>query len=537
MARIPIAFIGLGIGLLVIVRLSLLTDEFDNPDIAGIAYNADMLLRGGLPYRDTVELKPPGTFFLFAATFKLLGRSLVAVQLVYAGWLLCGAPAVWIAAKILYGEHRLVGRHAPAIATFAYLLSAGAFDYNYASWMTPPFVWAFALALVGFVRSSARWHTAAGAAAMVAFLMKGQGIVIAPVLLMLWVWARRRAPTRGARLPFLAWSIGAFVVFLPLLVLYAAAGAVPPLLDGVFPFVQGASYASNMQSPVPWYTLVRWGAWQLATVFPLASAAVVATLVGYGLDRRDGITTSDVVPGLALFSASFVGVLIGGPRLYNHHLVQYLPALALLAAHPSAWARLVSGPRGGIQGAIRVVATTILGSLLVFQLVEIARGDGHRYDAKARRLDTGTTPAQAAGRHIRERTDHNETIMVWGWTAWPVYFWAHRTAPTPAFKPLGTLTDFNTNSMFFPGRPIAFRPGKHADALVQAFRERPPAYFVLSPSFVTTFGSPSDPIEGFTELVRELETQYMAEAQFGDLLLLRRMHPSRVPRSNEASSH
>ena len=31
-----------------------------NADIAGILYNADMLNRGLLPYRDTVDLKPPG---------------------------------------------------------------------------------------------------------------------------------------------------------------------------------------------------------------------------------------------------------------------------------------------------------------------------------------------------------------------------------------------------------------------------------------------------------------------------------------------
>jgi hypothetical protein len=536
-ARIPFALLTLGIGIFAIVRLSLVADDFDNPDIAGIAYNADIILRGGLPYRETVDLKPPGTFFVFAGTFALLGRSLGAVQLVYAGWLLLGAPAVWLAAKSLYGDDPRGGRHAPAVATFVYLLSAGQFDYNYSSWMMPPFAWAFALALLGFQRSSFRWHVAAGAAAMVALAMKGQGIVIALALGVLWIRARRFSPLRRAVLPWIAWSLGALAAFAPLLVLYAAEGALTGLLHGVFPIARGATYAASMQSPVPWYTLGAWAGLQLANVFPLASAAAIATVVGWGLDRRDGTSSCSLVPALALFMASIVGVVLGGPRFYTHHLVQYLPALSLMAAHPSGWGRLGSGARASSLGrTIRAGAGAALVLLLVLQILEVARGDAHRYDARLRRLEGGSTPAQVVGRHIQAGTRTEDTIMVWGWSAWPVYFWAERSAPTPAFKPLGSITEFNTNSAFFPGRPIAFRPGVHADALMEAFRERAPAYFVYSPSFVTTFGCERDPIVDFTALVQVLEAEYFAEAQVGDLLLLRRKDLSRPRRANDVPS-
>ena len=45
---------------------------------------ADGILAGRLPYRDTFDHKTPGTYVLFAAVLAATGRSLAAVQLVQA---------------------------------------------------------------------------------------------------------------------------------------------------------------------------------------------------------------------------------------------------------------------------------------------------------------------------------------------------------------------------------------------------------------------------------------------------------------------
>ena len=60
-------------------RAGLWTVGFDNPDIGGIAYNAELISRGKPPYVDSWEFKAPGTFFLFAGVFSI-HRSLAAVQ-------------------------------------------------------------------------------------------------------------------------------------------------------------------------------------------------------------------------------------------------------------------------------------------------------------------------------------------------------------------------------------------------------------------------------------------------------------------------
>ena len=49
---------------------------FHNEDAAGIVYSARLLLAGGLPLVDTLELKAPGSFFLVAGVLKVFGDTL-----------------------------------------------------------------------------------------------------------------------------------------------------------------------------------------------------------------------------------------------------------------------------------------------------------------------------------------------------------------------------------------------------------------------------------------------------------------------------
>ena len=46
---------------------------FLNLDVAGIVYNARLLLAGRLPYVDSIEIKPPGAFILFAPWLAIGG--------------------------------------------------------------------------------------------------------------------------------------------------------------------------------------------------------------------------------------------------------------------------------------------------------------------------------------------------------------------------------------------------------------------------------------------------------------------------------
>jgi hypothetical protein len=236
-----------------------------------------------------------------------------------------------------------------------------------------------------------------------------------------------------------------------------------------------------------------------------------------GAAGREGEGRASLVVALVLVGLSILGAGLGGARFYLHYLVQYVPSLAILSGHPGARRVLSRGP--GWQRALGAVVLVLPVGLEGISLIQ---GRAHRYEAMARTLADGRTAAQAAGEHIRARTDPGDRILAWGWTAWPVYFWAGRRAPTPVYKPMGTLTTFNTNGAFFDGSPVQFRPGPEADALARAFEAREPAYFIYSSSYLDTFGCPVDPLKSWTRMGEALRTGYRAEAQFGDLIVFGR---------------
>ncbi|MEX1365200.1 MAG: hypothetical protein AB1Z98_18880 [Nannocystaceae bacterium] len=514
----------LGAVLMLGVRLHVLDDELPNPDIAGILYNAELILDGGRPYVDTAEIKPPGAFVLVAAAIALLGRSLEAVQLAHAAWLALGGLGVWWAARAIHDEtdptdQPRVGPRVAAIAAAGYLVSAAMFSYNYSSWMVPAYALAGGAALRGLRHGRARDHLLAGAMGLLALVTIQRAVVLAGVLPLWWWWARRRGWSGARPRVLVQWLAGALLALLPLLLWYGSAGRLGPLLRGLVPLQVGLDYAAASDgtglAALPQALL------QLLRVFWFpVGLVIIAALATLGSDRR---CWSAWVPGLIWLAASIVGAGLGGGRYYLHYLVQYAPALALLTASPSllrAAARAV-GPDAPGRARARVLMG-LVGLLSIAQVLEIGLGRGHRYEAQARRLTGGLTAAQAAGAHIRERTSPDDTVLAWGWTAWRVYYWSQRRAPGRVYKPLGSVTTFNSNTAFDDGRGPSFRPGPLADEMIEAFDRAPPAYVVYSPSMVQAFGARPDPLEEFAALRERIAAGYVVEAQYGDLRLFRR---------------
>lgn len=511
--RIRGGIVAVGLVLFAVTRLTLSFDDIANPDIAGILYEADLLLDGGLPYIDTFEFKQPGTFLLFAGLFAAFGRSLVVVQIAYALWLLLGAAAVAWAARTLYDRH---GDHplAPAIAAALWLLSAPQFDYNYSAWMTVPLAGAFA-ALVAAVHGR-RWrgHVLAGFFAATACLLKAQAGVLVGVFAYVWWWARRRDLPGADAWAIVAWLAGSALAFVPLIALYGPAGQLGALWDSRLGLGEASAYTAGVWD-VPLTTLAGGVLRQHGRVFQLGTALAV---VAIGLAWRRDRDAAPLGPAVALWLSGIVAGALGGPRFYAHYLVQYLPGLALVGAWPALWSWLTSRrPMAGLQRALVGTARLAVAVALTWQLAEIPRGKGHRYDNVPRYIEGYTAP-QAIGEFVRQHSSPTETVFVWGLTAWPVYFWAQRRAPTPVFKAMGAVTTYNTNTAFSVGEQIHFRPGPRADALVQAFDERPPAFFVHADPW-PGMGCRFDPLVEFTALQRRLGRDYVPVFAWGGLRL------------------
>lgn len=234
LARGPGLLVLLGVVLLVATRAWHPIPGLGNADIAGILYEADIICDGGVPYRDTLDMKSPGSWFLFAAIFTGLGagfgRSIAAVQLAYTGWMLLAAPAIWLAARALYGRGLAAGA-----AVLLYLGAVGWFDLNYSAWMTTPYAWAFACLLLG-LRGRWWWHLLGGLFAAVAVAIKAQAFVLAPCFALVWWWARRRGEPGATLSAWPLWAAGALLGLAPLLLWYQQQGALGLVIAGLFPF-------------------------------------------------------------------------------------------------------------------------------------------------------------------------------------------------------------------------------------------------------------------------------------------------------------
>ncbi len=239
----PWAILALGFAAFVLTRRFHPIQGLGNPDIGGILYSADTINHGLLPYRDTFDAKQPGSFFLVAAVFRI-SRSIDALQLAFAAWLLAGAPAIWVAARSLYRD--VEAPHlAPAIGTALYLLLAGTFDLNYAAWMMTPYAWSFALLCRGLSTSSLASHAGAAVFAVCSYLVKAQAVVVVPLFILMWLWGRRRGLPGATWRAWPAWLVGTALALAPLVVLYATNGATAELWRGLVPLGDAAAYGDK----------------------------------------------------------------------------------------------------------------------------------------------------------------------------------------------------------------------------------------------------------------------------------------------------
>ena len=503
---LPLALVMLGVALLLATRAFHRIPGLGNADIAGILYEADILLNGGVPYRDTMDMKSPGTWFLFAAIFRFVAREIWAVQAVYTAWCLLAAPAIWLAGRALYGE-----RVHAAWAVLLYLAAVGLFDLNYSAWMTTPYAWAFACLVIGLRGGSQGWHVLGGVFAAVAVVFKPHAFVLAPTFVLMWWWSRRRGDAGARWSAWPLWLVGAVLGLAPLLLWYWQQDALPALIAGLFPFEVAREYGERSLGGDWWGWRAGKVPLQLLTVYPLHATLAVAALLGCRRARGEGRSFAPLLPAVVFFALSVVGCGVGGLRFYIHYLPQYLPGLALLAAHPESrvylrkWRGELAGRERWIPGVL--AATSVLLALVL--TVQIPLGKAARVDHK------GNAHAQLAGEFIASRSGPEDTVQVWGWVAWSVYFWADRRAPSPVFKVLGQATDYNQNGLFSRSKQVDFRPGPAADTLLEAFKKRPPAFFVRAVPFFP--GALEDPLEQWPELKAIVAEKYVMRQRFGKI--------------------
>jgi len=467
---------------------------FRNPDVAGIAYNARLLVSGGLPYVDSAEIKPPGAFLLFAPFLAVGGMRLVWA--VATLWGIALSLATGALAATCFGQ-RAGPRAAVLHATWAVLATDG--DINYSFWMALPFTLSAACACSAVTTRSTKHRRIAwvlcGALALFAVSIKPSAWTLLGVFALLA--ARELIQRRAAVVleAYVAGFSGALLAAALIALPYVMRGELKALalgLANVSTF--GKEYVSVVANAYGGRLHAMFAG--LPCLAERLSGPIAFALAGCaGLFERRA--RSPLVLGVVAFSLAALFGVAYTLRFFSHDDAQLLPALAVVAVRPQGlvaalldW--LTPFPR------LAVVAPALLGVGAGYpdyrqrrDYVHFMGERDHMVEAICDRLAPVLPP--------------KEPVLAWGWHAWSVYEHCGRRAPGRVFKVLAHVTTLNTNTCNNGFGPIKLRDGPAPARFLRELEEHPPSLFLWS-NYFEEMGS--DPLRQFDELERFVATRY-----------------------------
>ncbi len=483
---------------------------FRNLDVAGIVYNARLLLAGKLPYVDSIEIKPPGAFILFAPWLALGGLRGVWIFSVF--WAAGTSLATGWLAGCCWGK-RWSSWVALLHASGAVLASEG--DINYSFWMTLPLALSAASAAQALTtqkRANFLWlWFSAGAFLTFAVLIRPSA---APLLLLFAVIAgaelRRRAWARVGLLSVAAIA-GAIVVTALVALPFMQNGKFDAVISG---YANVRRYANDSVTSIVTGAGGRWpatfiGLQCLPEQLPISHILLALALLPLGRFSRE----EDRRP-LSFVAWSFgLSVLFGITltlRFFAHDNAPLWSAFAILVMRPSSivgrYVQNLSVRRGRASWAAFLIgAFATLSSVqgLIWQTTFMQNNDDRVADLCAR-----------IGPHLGAR----DTVLAWGWSAWGVYEHCRRWAPGPVFKDLTNVTTVNTNTCNRGYEPMRYRSGPLADRYLADLERGRPALIVVSDYYKGMGGDPLDEWHDARIFIREHYVVIETNGEFRALL-------------------
>jgi hypothetical protein len=484
--------------------------SFLNLDVAGIVYNARLLLAGRLPYVDSIEIKPPGAFILVAPWLALGG--LRAVWIVSAFWATATSVATGWLGGICWGK-RWQGWICLLHAGGAVLAAEG--DINYSFWMTLPLTLSAGFAAAAVVErrrtiTRALWF-GAGAALTFAVLIRPSAASLGLLLAAIWVYERRESTWREIGMHVLAAAVGAIAVVLLVSLPFVQNGNLEAVVSG---YANVRRYANDSVASIVIGAGGRWpatfiGLQCLPEQLPLGHLLLAVAMLPLGRYGRD----EDRRPRAFIAWGFGLAVLIGITltlRFFAHDNAPLWAAYSILVLRPAgALSRLLVYARrwraGAEMAALGLGTVATLTSLrgLIWQNRFMQNNDD-RVAELCRRLEP----------HLGKK----DSVLAWGWTAWGVYEHCHRWAPGPVYKDLTNVTTVNTNTCNRGYELMRFKQGPLADRYLADLQRGRPALILVSDYYKGMGGDPLDEWHDARIFIREHYVTIDSVGEFRALL-------------------
>lgn len=482
--------------------------DVDESQFAGFA---DWLLAGGKPYISSLDTKPLGIYWFYAAVFAIFGRNnMIAVHIITALWVWLTAMACYLIASELFSRR----------AGFWAALFYAVFTTTYVpKFISTSIVVVMMLPLTASIYCAVLWERRrklgfmwlAGVLWGAACLFKYQaGINL--VLMATYLLLARPLIARSFReiriKEFFSFTFGGALVAVVFALYLKWAGAFD---DFLFWSVRGSfAYIGAGQELGRFWTKlgVRGGAFVASSflIWLLAIWQAARTIGSLKTPEGRGHRSEHLILLWLLFS--FVPVMTGG-KFYGHYFIQLLPALCILASGPTA--SFLEGFKCSKARFMRRIAFALIIAGIV---VPSAGFFGARLAADRIYSATGEeNPKQyiPIADYIRKNSSEDDTIFVWGF-ATPIYFFSNRLGAS-RFLWCDWLTgrapgtdaakdpDFDSSEYITPGS---------WDLFFEDMERNKPLYFVdTSPGDHHDYGK--YPMSKYPELTKFVGDNYILE--------------------------
>jgi hypothetical protein len=411
---------------------------------------ADILSRGGVPYRDIWDVKPPGGFYLYWASFALFGRSVMAPRALDVLWTLATAGVVFA-----IGKRLLSAWAGAAAALFLVIRYVGGNTY----WNTTqpdgfaslPLCLAAAALIRAEEKQSARAALACGALVGLAILLKlTLGIFL--LLPMAAAVLSQREAIRARLWRAVAYLLGCAVVLAVAVAVMWRAGALHDMIQVLITW--NASY-SRLRPPMPmssnpaYQTVHFLLGLPYRYLFPIGLLALVgAADLAF---RPASARMRWLVPCWAL--VLMASVWLQG-KYYTYHWLPALAPLGLLAGQglralghalqqwlPRAEARVVSVAGVGLVLAILALAYWRACEWPILRLTGRIPQSVllTRYDHYG---DFSLLADREVAAFIDRNTDRSEAVFIWGFEPL-IYFLSDRRPASRFIYTVPLVTDWS----------------------------------------------------------------------------------------------
>jgi 4-amino-4-deoxy-L-arabinose transferase-like glycosyltransferase len=496
--------------------------DVDEAQFAGFAHS---LLSGGIPYIDSVDTKPLGIYFFFAAVFKIFGvNNLIAVHIATALWAALTAYFCLRIAKRLYSPRAgLISALFYAVFTTTYIPKF--ISTSIVVIMMLPLTMSIDALLMWESSKKARYLLISGFLWGTACLFKYQAginlFVAALYLLFFKPLYLEKSLRKTGVLPFLIFTAGGAIAALIFVSYLVAAGAWDAFvfwsLKGSMAYVEAASSLTSF-----WMNLAVRGGAIAASAFVLWYFGIWQSghlITRFFKSSRTNAVKCEEYLVLIWFLLSIIPVCTGG-KFYGHYFLQLYPALSILAAGSAmrffSW---LDSP-----GKIRLKQMAY--SLFIAGLLVPSIGffGARLYADKIYSAIGEENPKNyiPIAKYIKTNTNENDRIFVWGF-ATPIYIYSNRLGAS-RFLWCDWLTGRvsgtpSARDEFFDTTPYITKGSWQL--FFQDMNKNKPLYFIdTSPGNYHDYGK--YPITKYPDLMDFLETYYHFETSVNGANIYRR---------------